>query len=81
MGTSRRRFSREFKLEAVRMVAGGRHSLAQVARELDLRPEMLRRWKRQVERDGDQAFPGHGRSGAATSPMSGPPRAGSTWRC
>jgi transposase len=61
MGTSRRRFSREFKLEAVRMVAGGRHSLAQVARELDLRPEMLRRWKRQVEQDGDEAFPGHGR--------------------
>ncbi len=45
MGTSRRRFSREFKLEAVRMVAGGHHSLAQVARELDLRPDMLRRWK------------------------------------
>ena len=50
MGTSRRRFSREFKQEAVRMVFGVRHSLAQVARELDLRPEMLRRWKRQVER-------------------------------
>ena len=46
MGTSRRRFSREFKLEAVRMVAGGRHSLAQVARELDLRREMPQRWKR-----------------------------------
>ncbi len=60
MGTSRRRFSREFKLEAVRMVAEGRHSLAQVARELDVRPEMLRRWKRQVEQDGEQAFPGHG---------------------
>ncbi len=42
MGTSRRRFSREFKPEAVRMVAGGRHSLAQVARELDLRQELLR---------------------------------------
>jgi transposase len=42
------------------MVAAGRYSLAQVARELDLRPEMLRRWKRQVEQDGDQAFPGHG---------------------
>ena len=39
----------------------GRHSLAQVARELDLRPEMLRRWKRQVEHDGEQAFPSHGR--------------------
>jgi transposase len=43
------------------MVAGGCHSLAQVARELDLRPNMLLGWKRQVERDGDQAFPGHGR--------------------
>ena len=61
MGTSRRRFSREFNLEAVRMVAGGRHSVAQVARDLDLRAEMLRRWKRQVEQDGEQAFPGHGR--------------------
>ena len=43
------------------MVTGGRHSLAQVGRELDVRPEMLRRWKRQVEEDGEQAFPGHGR--------------------
>ena len=34
------------------MVAGGRHSLAQVARELDLRPEMLRRWKRQARQRG-----------------------------
>ena len=61
MGTRRRRFSREFKLEAVRMVIGSGHSLAQVARELDLRPDMLRRWKRQVEQEGEQAFPGHGR--------------------
>lgn len=61
MGASRRRFSREFKLEAVRMVTEGGHSISQVARELDLRRDMLRRWKRQYERDGEQAFPGHGR--------------------
>lgn len=61
MGSTRRRFSREFKLEAVRMVVSGGHSQAQVARELDLRPDMLRRWKRQYEQDGEQAFPGAGR--------------------
>ena len=41
-GTRLRRFTREFKLEAVRMVAGGRHSLAQVVRELDPRGMVLR---------------------------------------
>jgi len=36
MGSTRRSFSREFKLEAVRMVTEGGHSLAQVARDLGL---------------------------------------------
>lgn len=57
----RRTFSREFKLEAVRMVTRGGHSLSQVARDLDLRADMLRRWKRQFEEDGHDAFPGNGR--------------------
>lgn len=57
----RRKFSRDFKLEAVRMVTEGGHSLSQVARDLDLRADMLRRWKRQIEEDGGDAFPGHGR--------------------
>ena len=38
-----------------------------VARELDLRPDMLRRWKRQVEQDGDQAFPGQSEGGSGCS--------------
>ena len=60
MGSRRRSFSREFKLEAVRMVTEGGHSLAQVARDLDIRPDMLRRWRRQSEQDPEQAFPGVG---------------------
>ena len=60
MGATRRRFSREFKLEAVRMVTEGGHSLAQVSRDLDIRPDMLRRWRRQFEQDPKQAFPGVG---------------------
>lgn len=60
MGATRRSFSREFKLEAVRMVTEGGHSLAQVARDLDIRPDMLRRWRRQLQQDPEQAFPGVG---------------------
>ena len=57
----RRRFSREFKAEAVRMVREGGLNLAEVAKDLEIRPEMLRRWKRQVEPAGGGAFPGSGR--------------------
>ena len=46
----RRVFSAEFKAEAVRLVAERRAvgvSLAQVGRELDVRPDLLREWVRQ----------------------------------
>jgi transposase len=57
----RRKFSREFKIEAVRMVTEEGHSLAQVARDLDLRPDMIRRWRKKLEQEGGDAFPGAGR--------------------
>ena len=60
MGGTRRSFSREFKLEAVRMVTEGGHSMAQVARDLGIRRDMLRRWRRQLADDPGQAFPGVG---------------------
>ena len=59
MGT-RRKFSREFKIEAVRMITEGGHSVAQVARDLDVRSEMLRRWRKKLEQEGSGAFPGAG---------------------
>ena len=57
---SRRRFSQEFKIEAVLMVNEGR-DVVEVAHELGIRPDMLRKWKRKFEDDGDEAFPGSGR--------------------
>ena len=69
MGSTRRSFSREFKLEAVRMVSEGGHSLAQVARDLDVRSDMLRRWRRQVAEDPEQAFPGVGQRKADDEEM------------
>lgn len=44
---TRRQFTREFKLEAVRMVTDGSRAPSAVARELGIRPDMLRTWRRQ----------------------------------
>ena len=64
----RRVFSPEFKLEAVRRMEERRAqgvTLTQIGRELDVRPDMLRAWKRQLgARAGAQpvdVFPGQGR--------------------
>jgi len=57
---AKRRFSREFKFEAVRLVQQGRRA-SEVAAELGIAAEVLRRWKRDFEAGGEKAFPGHGR--------------------
>ena len=59
--SERRKFSREFKADAVRLVVEGGGGIAAVARDLGIRADMLRRWKRQVEVEGGSAFPGSGR--------------------
>ena len=56
----RRKFSRAFKLEAVRLVKERGASVAQAARDLDLHENVLRKWIREVSADPQQAFPGQG---------------------
>ncbi len=64
MAEPKRTFSREFKIEAVRLATSGDKPLTQVARELGILPNLLRNWRRQVEgREGQPAadvFPGQG---------------------
>lgn len=48
----RRKFTNEFKMEAVKLAEEGTVAVAQVARELDLRESVLRRW---MQRYGEQA--------------------------
>lgn len=50
MGLSRRQFTREFKLAAVRRLEMGA-SIAEVARALEVNPNVLHRWRREF-RDG-----------------------------
>lgn len=55
-----RKFSREFKLEAVRLVKDRGVAVAQAARDLDLHENVLRKWVRETSVDPQHAFPGHG---------------------
>lgn len=45
---ARRRYTAEFKAEAVRLVASSGRPLAQVARELGINEQTLHQWKRQA---------------------------------
>ncbi|MET4218281.1 transposase [Bradyrhizobium sp. LB12.1] len=56
----RRRFSREFKIESVKLVRERGVSVAQAARDLDLHENLLRKWVKDFGSDPAQAFPGHG---------------------
>jgi len=55
-----RKFSREIKLEAVRLVKDRGVAVAQAARDLDLHENVLRKWVRERSADPQHAFPGHG---------------------
>ena len=57
----RRRFGREFKVEAVRLFRERGVSVAQAARDLDVHENVLRKWVKEFAADPGQAFPGHGR--------------------
>lgn len=56
----RRKFSKEFKLEAVNLVIARGVSLAQASRDLDVGENVLGRWVREFKQSEQQAFPGHG---------------------
>jgi len=56
----KRRFSREFKLEAVKLVRERGVSATQAARDLEVHENVLRKWVKEFGSDPVQAFPGHG---------------------
>jgi transposase len=56
----RRKFSKEFKLEAVRRIQAGQ-SVAELSRAIEVKPSELYRWCREREQFGERAFAGKGR--------------------
>ena len=57
---ARRIFSREFKVEAVRLVEERVFTVAQACLDLDVHENVLRRRVRELTTEPVQAFPGHG---------------------
>ncbi len=57
----RKRFTQEFKREAVQLLEKGNKSAADLARELGVRRNQLYKWKDELSQHGDDAFPGGGR--------------------
>ena len=56
----RRKFTREFKLEAVRLIKERGVSYVQAAQDLGVHQSVLRTWVKGFEADPQQSFPGHG---------------------
>jgi transposase len=56
----RRKFTREFKLEAVRLIRERGVSFAQASQDLSVHESQLRMWVKKFAEDPQQAFPGNG---------------------
>jgi len=56
----RRKFDREFKEGAVRLILDGGRSVREVARDLGIHENMLHRWKQEYLEDQEHSFPGKG---------------------
>jgi Transposase and inactivated derivatives len=60
MPRTRRIYTPEFKVEAVKLVTEQGYSVAEAARSLGISENLIRNWKQALKDQGDQAFPGNG---------------------
>lgn len=60
MTQKRKQFSKQFKNDAVKLVTEQGYNVSEAARNLGIHHSSLRRWKKQFETSGNQAFPGKG---------------------
>ncbi len=59
-------YTKDFKLEAVRLLERGEKPAADLARELGIRRNQLYKWQEQLKAKGkEDVFPGHGRRAGA----------------
>jgi transposase len=61
MAKNQRTYTREFKIEAVRLLQSAGKSQTEIERELGIGSSNLSRWKKQYGERGEKAFPGRGR--------------------
>lgn len=57
---ARRKFDKQFKNTAVKLILEEGYSVKEVSQELDVHANSLYRWVQEVEEYGENAFPGNG---------------------
>jgi len=60
MGEKRKRYTKEFKLEAVRMLEAGDRSGQQIEQDLGIGSGQVYKWRKELSASGQRAFPGNG---------------------
>ncbi len=61
MGKIRKSYSKQFKIDAVKLVTEQGYRVPEAARNLSIHHDLIRRWKKELESDDVQAFPGKGK--------------------
>ena len=57
---TRKKYSKEFKLEAVRMLEAGEKGGHQIEKDLGIGSGQVYRWRKEFADNGERAFPGNG---------------------
>ena len=58
----RRKFTKEFKQEAVQLSYDSDRSVVEVAQNLGISPRLIYRWRSEQRQEGEDAFPGKGKT-------------------
>ena len=59
---ARKKYSKEFKLDAISLVLNQQYTRSEAARSLEVNPNLITRWIKEYEQDNDgQAFRGNGK--------------------
>lgn len=59
--SKRRKYSQEYKQEAVNLVQQSQSPVSEIARNLGINPNMLRRWVKEASDPSKRVFPGQGK--------------------
>ena len=60
MGDKRKRYTKEFKLEAVRLLEAGDRTGQQIEQDLGIGSGQVSKWRKELAASGERAFPGNG---------------------
>jgi transposase len=68
--TKRKTYTRQFKLEAVRLLEAGDKKAADLARELGISRNKLYKWREELQgKEAEAAFPGSGRRSGSSAEL------------